>query len=117
MRPGVFSKIIFQLSPSNFLNNDLFIISNEAYKLLINDSNLVVLDNEIILKSSENLAYSTYISLNCENSYEASYPFQFKVTYLNDRTEGISIKYNNATIYINTEKISINTDILMNNMP
>ena len=79
MRPGVFSKIIFQLSPSNFFNNDLFIISNEAHKLLINDSNLVVLDNEIILKHSENLVYSTYIGLNCENSYEASHPFQFKV--------------------------------------
>ena len=117
LRPGVFSKVIFQLSPSNFLNNDLFIISNETYKLLINDSNMVVLDNEIILKPSENLVYSTYIGLNCENSYEASYPFQFKVTYLNDSTEGIPIKYNNVTIYINTEKVSINIDILMNNMP
>ena len=79
MRPGVFSKIIFQLSPSNFLNNDLFIISNEAYKLLINDSNLVVLDNEIILKPSENLVYSTYISLNCENSYKLHIHFNSKL--------------------------------------
>lgn len=122
LRPGTFSKIIFQLTPNNLLpsiNDGLFIFLNDTtHKLLIDDKNILSLDKEIILKPNEDLIYSTYIGLKCENNIkETAYTIPLKISYLNNSIENIQIEYNNLTVKINNDPIQINLDILMNSIP
>ena len=119
LKPGIYTKILFQLTPKNiFLNNDYFMFLNQtSYKLLINDEKIKVLEKEIILNPNKEFVYSTYIGLKCDYYNITEFVLKPKVTHLNDSMENIPIKYENINIKINQVKNQINLNILMASIP
>ena len=114
--PGKFTKIYFELT--NATDLDFPFLDEDSYKLSFDDQNIISLDEEIILTPKENLVYSTYIGLNCENSItENTYTIKINVSPNNDETDDESIEYNNIIVSINRKELEINLDILLYSMP
>ena len=114
--PGQFTKIFFVLS--NLEDNNNFIQNDESsYKLSIEDTNIISLNNNIILTPKENLVYSTYIGIKCINlisNWKNTYTINLKIESNNDLTDDKSIEYYNPTVTVNRkEKINISLNCLI----
>ena len=112
--PGQFTKIFFVLS--NLENNNNFIQNDESsYRLSIQDENIISINKNIIITPKENLVYSTYIGIKCNNlinTNEDSYTINIKIESNNNITDIKSIEYSNITVIINREEtiiISLNS--------
>ena len=79
LTPGKFTKIYFELTSTTDLAFPF--LSEDSYVLSFDDNNIISLDKYIILTPRENLVYSTYIGLNCENLISGdSYKVNIKVS-------------------------------------
>ena len=119
LKPGVYSKIIFQITPLNKHSSDDFLFFNETfYKLIIEDEKIIALEKEIIIKPNKDFAFFTYIGLNCmEEIDDSEYTIPIKITHLDNSTEEIPIKYEDINIKIIKEKAKFDFDILMKSIP
>ena len=116
LTPGKFTKIYFELTNATDLAFPF--LDEDSYKLSFDDQNIISLDKDIILTPKENLVYSTYIGLNCENSItQDTYTIKIKVVSNNVQTDDESIEYNNIIVSINRKEIEIDLDILLYSMP
>ena len=116
LTPGKFTKIYFELTNATEL--DFPFLDEDSYKLSFDDQNIIPIDKEIILTPKENLVYSTYIGLNCENSItEDTYNIRINVIPNNEQIDNELIEYNNITVSINRKEFEIDLDILLHSMP
>ena len=116
LTPGKFTKIYFELTSATDLAFPF--LSEDSYVLSFDDNNIISLDKYIILTPRENLVYSTYIGLNCENLISGdSYQVNIKVIPNNEQTEEETIEYKEIDVLINKKEIKIDLDILFYSMP
>ena len=116
LTPGKFTKIYFELTSATDLAFPF--LSEDSYALFFDDNNIISLDKYIILTPKENLVYSTYIGLNCENLISGdSYQVNIKVIPNNEQTEEETIEYKEIDVLINKKEIKIDLDILFYSMP
>ena len=114
LTPGKYTKIYFVLTNTTELAFPLL----EEYKLSFKDSNIISLDKDIILASKENLIYSTYIGLKCDNSIIGeTYSIEINVNSNNEQMDENSIEFSNIAVSINRNPIEIDLDILLYSMP
>ena len=113
---GKFTKIYFVLTNATelifpFLEEDSFILT-------FDDENIISLDKEIILTPKENLVYSTFIGLKCDNSItEDTYKIKIEVTPYNEETLNDLIEYSPIEASIKKGEFNIDLNILFSSMP
>ena len=116
IKPGTYTKIIFQLKPVNNLMNNYFKFLNDSNSTLEieEDSNIISKDRVIILDTNKDLVYSTYIGLRCNHKIKTK---KFKLNInINTTSNKITMK-SSPEININTSKNKINLKLVMNKMP
>ena len=119
LTPGIFTKTIIQL---NNLKNDYLSEDNEEaifYLSLYDNNEIFFSENELILNTTENLVYSTYLGLKCENSIQENInqiEIKIKVRAIID-SKLYNLEDINLYAQINRYSIPINLDILLNSIP
>ena len=120
LKPGIFSKIFFHITPLNkMITGGYYIFLNEtSYKLRIKDEKIIAFEKEIIIQPNKDFIFSTYIGLSCSEEIEDSeYKIPLIITHLNDSTEEIPIKYEDINVKINKEKAKFELDIILKSIP
>ena len=118
--PGIFTKISLVLTTEN--EEEFNFVEKEeeklAYKLTFNDDNIVVYQKEMSLIPQENLVYTNYIGLSCQNQVEGdSLTFSLTVEPANDKTDDGSLLYNKTVnVKVNKDKTEIKLDLLLKAM-
>ena len=118
--PGIFTKISLVLTSEdkedfNFRETEQ---DKYAFKLTFKDDNIVVYQKEMLLIPRENLVYTNYIGLSCQNQVEGdSLSFSITVEPANDQTYEEFLLYNKTVnVKVNKAKTEIKLDLLLKAM-
>ena len=119
LKPGIYTKILFQLTPININSDNYYsrFFDKAIYLLLITDERIKVLHSQIHLYPYKDLVYPTYIGLKCDDYKIDKFPLKFKVIHLDHSTFNIPIKSEDIFIKITQVKNQINLNILMDSIP
>ena len=118
--PGIFTKISLVLT--NEKEEEFSFVENEdeklEYKLTFDDNEIAVYQKEMTLTPQENLVYTNYIGLRCNNQVDGdSLNITIKVGSGNDYTDEKSLDFpENISVKVNKVKTDIKLDLLLTSM-
>ena len=118
LTPGIFKKIILELSSEN--GDDFTYEQNEddkvSYKVKFETDNIIVYHEEMILTPQDSLVYTNYIGISCQDIDEDSFSLSIKAEPNKNADEGSIIYNEKVDISINNVKTEIKLDLLLQSM-
>ena len=115
LHPGVFTEITIQLKENTKFTSEFLDESIYNLSIINRNNDIILLDKYIIINSTENLFYTTYIGLNCKKYSDNSYNIKFSISPIN--TIDLTSNEFEVAYRIEKQKVKIKLDVLMEEMP